>query len=61
MADAMRQLRPFVRDTLQLPPSVRAKMLRELAGDEAMEILATGGVDELKRWVESSARNVKAP
>jgi siroheme synthase-like protein len=50
MAHAMQALRPLIRSG-NLDPARRASVFRDLASDEALETLAAGGVDELKRWI----------
>ncbi len=51
MADAMARLRPVILSST-LGPVARRDLFRDLAGDDAMKILATGGPAALSRWVE---------
>jgi hypothetical protein len=50
MADAMRQLRPLIRDG-GAAADVRRAALRDLATDDAMAALDAGGIDGVRRWV----------
>jgi siroheme synthase-like protein len=51
MAEAMQHLRPIIRDKAKLSPGRRREVFRDLAGDEAMDVLASGGLEELHRWL----------
>jgi siroheme synthase-like protein len=51
MADAMRVLRPEVRASA-LEQSARARVFRDLADDEAVTVLDTGGIDALRDWLK---------
>jgi precorrin-2 dehydrogenase/sirohydrochlorin ferrochelatase len=50
MADAMQRLRPLVRDS-GLEPEARRRILRELAGEAALEALRQGGLEGLTAWL----------
>lgn len=50
MADAMQQLRPLIRSA-DLEISVRRQILREMATEEALDILAARGADGLGDWL----------
>jgi precorrin-2 dehydrogenase / sirohydrochlorin ferrochelatase len=50
MAAAMRTLRPSIVDS-GLPPDRRHDLLRALAGEEAMNVLESKGVDGLRNWI----------
>jgi precorrin-2 dehydrogenase/sirohydrochlorin ferrochelatase len=50
MADAMRELRPMVRESA-LPTDRRARVFRELACDDALNVLEAGGTDALRNWL----------
>jgi len=50
MADAMRQLRPLIRDG-GADAGARRAAFRDLATDEAMAALDAGGVDGLRCWI----------
>ncbi len=56
MADAMSVLRPMVLASALDAPS-RRDLFRELAGDEAMNVLQSGGLDGLKRWLQLRLSN----
>lgn len=49
MAEAMRTLRPLIKD--RLPPAERAAAFRKLATDDALAVLAGGGIERLKAWI----------
>lgn len=51
MADAMRGLRPLVVARKDLPPSQRRHIFRDLATDEAADVLAAGGEAALRAWL----------
>lgn len=55
MADAMRELRPLVTDNPELSDAVRKELFLRLAEPSAFDVLKTGGIDALKRWIEQSA------
>jgi precorrin-2 dehydrogenase/sirohydrochlorin ferrochelatase len=50
MAHAMQTLRPLIRSS-NLDPDKRGSVFRDLASDEALETIAVGGLDQLKRWI----------
>jgi siroheme synthase-like protein len=50
MADAMKVLRPRIRES-GIDQSTRAALFRELAGDDALDALEAGGVAGLERWL----------
>ncbi|HZL37377.1 MAG TPA: NAD(P)-dependent oxidoreductase [Tepidisphaeraceae bacterium] len=52
MADAMQLLRPAVRAS-RLAPDRRAQVFRDLAGDDALNILEADGMDALRGWLQS--------
>ncbi|HEX4792822.1 MAG TPA: bifunctional precorrin-2 dehydrogenase/sirohydrochlorin ferrochelatase [Humisphaera sp.] len=49
MAEAMKTIRPLV--LAKLDASKRAAVFRELAGEEAIEVLARGGMEGLREWI----------
>ncbi|HEX8911842.1 MAG TPA: NAD(P)-dependent oxidoreductase [Humisphaera sp.] len=49
MAEAMRELRPMIVQDPSLPPARRAELFRWLATEEALDVLAGGGIEELRR------------
>ncbi len=51
MADAMRSLRPWIRDRTKLTQDQRAIIFRALAGNDAMDVLDVGGIDALRKWL----------
>lgn len=51
MARAMKELRPWIRNHSSIPQDQRAIIFRTLAGDEAMDILNTGGIEALRHWL----------
>ena len=51
MADAMRTLRPWILAS-DLPPNTRHDLLRQLAGEKALNLLETAGVDVLRDWIK---------
>jgi siroheme synthase-like protein len=51
MAEVMAWVRPRLRDAATIAPTLRREILRDLASDEAIEVLGTGGVKELVDWV----------
>lgn len=51
MAEAMRELRPMIRQAKGLDIAGRRTIFRELASAEALVVLDRGGLEELKRWV----------
>ncbi len=51
MADAMRHLRPWIRDRASLSQDQRAVIFRSLAQNDAMDMLDTGGIDALRNWL----------
>jgi len=51
MAEVMAWVRPRLRDAATIAPTLRREILRDLATDEAIEVLGTGGVQALVDWV----------
>jgi siroheme synthase-like protein len=51
MAHAMRLLRPMILQA-GLAPAPRRELLRELAGNIALDKLAAEGIDGLRKWIE---------
>jgi siroheme synthase-like protein len=51
MADAMRELRPMIRDRSGLAPDARREVFRALTTDEALDVLQRDGVPALKAWL----------
>jgi precorrin-2 dehydrogenase len=51
MAEAMRVLRPIILKLTGVAAHSRRQLFRELATQEALEVLATEGVDGLKAWL----------
>ena len=51
MAEVLAWLRPRMREAATLAPNLRREILRDLATDEAVEVLGNGGVKELVDWV----------
>ena len=51
MAEVMAWVRPRLRDAATIAPTLRREILRDLASDEAVEVLRAGGVKELVDWV----------
>ena len=51
MAEVMAWVRPRLRDAATIAPTLRREILRDLASDEAVEVLGTGGVKELVDWM----------
>jgi siroheme synthase-like protein len=52
MAEAMQQLRPELQNDKRLSDSVRQQAFRNLATDEAMNVLARDGIEGLRIWIE---------
>jgi precorrin-2 dehydrogenase / sirohydrochlorin ferrochelatase len=50
MAEAMKQLRPFIKSTVS-DPARRSDLLRGLASATAIAVLKDGGVEGLKTWI----------
>jgi siroheme synthase-like protein len=50
LADAMKTLRPAVRNTVA-DPERRAAVFRDLASAEAMEVVDAGGIEGLLNWI----------
>jgi siroheme synthase (precorrin-2 oxidase/ferrochelatase) len=50
MAHAMQTLRPAIRDS-GLESERRAAVFRDLASDEAIATMDTGGIEQLRRWI----------
>ena len=51
MAEVMAWVRPRLRDAATIAPTLRRDILRDLASDEAIEVLGTDGVKGLVDWV----------
>jgi precorrin-2 dehydrogenase / sirohydrochlorin ferrochelatase len=51
MADAMLTLRPMIVAAPQTDPDARAGIFRDLATQDALDVLARDGPDGLKRWL----------
>lgn len=51
MAEVLSWVRPRLRDAATIAPNLRREILRDLASDEAVEVLGSGGVKELVDWV----------
>ena len=51
MAEVMAWVRPRLRDAATIAPTLRRDILRDLASDEAVEVLGSGGVSALVDWV----------
>lgn len=58
MADAMRSLRPAILAS-GLTPALRTRIFRELAVEEAMAVLESGGVEALFAWLQRKFPEVK--
>ena len=58
LAEAMKTLRPAVRNTVA-DPEVRAAVFRDLASAEAMEIVDVRGVEGLFDWIRSRHPSMK--
>jgi len=59
LADAMKTLRPAVRNTVA-DPEVRAAVFRDLASAEAMEVVDARGVEGLFDWIRSRHPSMKS-
>ncbi len=51
MANAMQEMRPWVKTHLHLDQPQRAEIFRTLAQDDAMDVLQVGGVEALRDWL----------
>jgi precorrin-2 dehydrogenase/sirohydrochlorin ferrochelatase len=51
MADAMKELRPWIRERDTLTQDQRAIIFRSLAQNDAMDVLDAGGIDALRTWL----------
>jgi siroheme synthase-like protein len=51
MAEVLAWLRPRLRDAAAVAPALRRDILRDLATDEAVEVLGAAGVKGLTDWV----------
>lgn len=51
MADAMKELRPWIRDRDTVTQDQRAIIFRTLAQNDAMDVLDAGGIDALRDWL----------
>lgn len=58
MAIAMRQIRPMIVAAQHLPPNQRADMLRFLASEAALSLVAAEGAEALSAWVRAQ---IEAP
>ena len=58
LADAMKTLRPAVRNTIA-DPETRAAVFRDLASAEAMDIADTRGIEGLFDWIRSRHPSMK--
>jgi len=58
MAEAMQLLRPKIKAS-GLSSSRRADVFRALAGDEAIDALNTGGIDNLRAWLSRQYPEIK--
>jgi siroheme synthase-like protein len=58
MAQAMQTLRPAIRDS-GLGSERRTAVFRDLASDEAIATIDSGGIDELRRWIVSRHPDLK--
>jgi precorrin-2 dehydrogenase/sirohydrochlorin ferrochelatase len=56
MSEAMRELRPRIAGRADLPVASRQNALRDLASEEAMDILEKHGVEEVWAWVRERNR-----
>jgi siroheme synthase-like protein len=59
MADLMQTLRPQIHSLASLSSSRRRDLFRTLASDEALDLLATKGRDELMRWIAQHFPEIK--
>jgi precorrin-2 dehydrogenase len=57
MAQAMQTLRPEILRG-KLAPEHRRKLFRALAGDAALNKLAIGGIDALRRWIDEQTEDL---
>jgi hypothetical protein len=51
MAQAMQELRPWILQRMAAEPAQRREALRALAGDEAIQVLSSRGIDGLRAWI----------
>jgi siroheme synthase-like protein len=51
MADAMRELRPLIRDRSGLDADTRREIFRALTGEAALDVLDHDGIAALKAWL----------
>lgn len=51
MANAMQEMRPWVKSQQHLNQPQRAEIFRTLAQDDAMDVLQAGGIDSLRDWL----------
>ncbi|MBC7783041.1 MAG: NAD(P)-dependent oxidoreductase [Burkholderiales bacterium] len=51
MGEAMQTLRPWVKSRPRLSIEQRGVIFRLMVGNEAMDILDTGGIDRLREWL----------
>jgi siroheme synthase-like protein len=58
LADAMKTLRPAVRSSIAEEPA-RAAIFRDLASGEALEVIDTGGLEGLTRWLRQRHPDLK--
>ncbi|HTL28036.1 MAG TPA: bifunctional precorrin-2 dehydrogenase/sirohydrochlorin ferrochelatase [Tepidisphaeraceae bacterium] len=55
MAQALLELRPQLQNDARLDDVSRQKLFRDLASDEAMDVLHRDGVDGLRKWITEKA------
>jgi siroheme synthase-like protein len=58
LADAMKTLRPAVRSSVAEEPA-RAAIFRDLASREALDVIDTGGLEDLTRWLSQRHPDLK--
>ena len=61
MARAMQILRPLILNAAGLEPAGRAAIFRELAGEAALNALASGGIGQLKLWLAARHPELALP
>jgi precorrin-2 dehydrogenase / sirohydrochlorin ferrochelatase len=54
MAEAMQELRPMLQNDARLDDAARHQAFRNLASDEAMNVLARDGMEGLRSWISHS-------
>lgn len=60
MVEVMQKLRPLIRQSLKSDPERRTKVLRDLAGLEAIDVLAQKGEVGLTQWLKDKYPDVLA-